>query len=996
MQKSRGVKMHIVTSFFRNRLFIVSIVIFVAFFQCALAQGSGIIKGRILDKESGEPLIGANAIVVNTSLGAAADIDGRLILYHIPAGEQTIRISFIGYSSIDVKVDVKADETVEKEFRLSVQAIQGETVTVTAQVKGQMNAINQQLSSNRIVNMVSEDKIKELPDANAAEAIGRLPGISTLRSSGEANKIVIRGLAPQYNLVAVNDITMAGTSKYDRSIDLTMITPLMLKSVEVSKSLTPDMEANAIGGSVNMQLREAPSGLHSDLMWQSGYTAKNNVYSNFKAYGAVSDRFFDDKLGIYFLLSGEKYDRDADNMEAGTRVASENPGGIAPIQITDMTLNRHFETRSRYGGNLILDYKLTNGSIQLINMISRLNSDYKDYKTKYDYSGSSLGWNYQDGVAKTDQLIDALQGKYDFGFLAMDLSVANTYSRNYNPYVPNYQFDEGTSNDTIYGFVGIRGPIPNNTPPEELFQRATFVPQRAYIDQIGYNTYNFKENDQTAAANFKVPYNFLSTYISGFLKFGGKYRYYHRINDENAPYLQLRYQGNDVVPLLRTAFPNIVYDASKQGFGAFNFTDNSSKLMSSFLDNKFGGILWAPGVTLPTEMLNYVRANCTTALNWHDAAYEDLINDYNNVERYTAGYLMTELNVGADLLIVGGARYEKDVMEFTAYKMKQMQNSLMVTATPVTSNPSNEYWLPMVQMKYSPLTWADIRFAYSKTLARPNFDQLSPYENSDLNGNYLNAGNPKLIPAVSHNRDVMLTLHGDKMGLLSIGAFSKTISNFSYFIQYPLYINSTVPGFDSLAQHPFAVQGAKLSTFNNNPYEATVQGIEVDYQTHLWFAPAPLNGIVLGINYTHIKSSTNYPMILISSKIVIPPTGRPYSVNYIYDSTRAGRLINQPNDILNAIVGYDYKGFSGRVSFMFQGNAVSGIGIRDEQDSFTKDYFRIDASLKQTLPIEGLEVYLNINNINQRADISAQKTIGAFTKEQFYGLTADLGIRYSL
>ncbi len=988
--------MHIVPSSFKNRLFIISIIVFAVFFHCALAQDSGIIKGRIVDRESGEPLIGANAIVVNTSLGASADFDGRFVLYHIPAGKQAIRISYIGYSSTDVKIDIKPDETIEKEFRLSVQAIEGEAVTVTAQAKGQMNAINQQLSSNRIVNMVSEDKIKELPDANAAEAIGRLPGVSTLRSSGEANKIVIRGLAPQYNLVAVNDITMAGTSKYDRSVDLTMITPLMLKSVEVSKSLTPDMEANAIGGSVNMQLREAPSGFHSDLMWQSGYTAKNNVYSNFKAYGAVSDRFFDDKLGVYFLISGEKYDRDADNMNAGTRVASENPGGVSPIQITDVTLNRHFETRSRYGGNLILDYGITNGSIQLINMFSRLNSDYKDYKTKYNYIGSSLEWNYQDGVAKTDQMINALQGKYDFGFLAMDLSVANTYSRNYNPYVPNYYFGEGTSSDTIYGFVGIRGPIPENTPPENLFQLATFVPQRAYLDQLGYNKYDYKENDQTLSANFKIPYNFMSSFVSGFLKLGGKYRYYHRVNNENAPYLQLRYQGNDVIPLLRTDFPQLVYDASKQGFGAFNFTDNDSKLLSTFLDNQFGGLLWAPQVTLPTQMLNYTKVNCANAINWHDGAYENLINDYDNVERYTAGYIMTELNIGSDLLIVGGARYEKDVMEFTAYQIKQMQQSLQVVTTPVTSKPSNEYWLPMVQLKYSFLAWADIRFAYSKTLARPNFDQLSPYENADLNGNYLNAGNSNLKPAVSHNRDLMLTLHDDELGLLSVGAFSKTISNFSYYISYPLYRNSTVPGFDSLAQHTMAVQGAKLGTFYNNPYEAKVEGIEVDYQTRLWFAPAPLNGIVLGINYTHIKSSTNYPMILVKTRVDTPAVGRPYVVNFIYDSTRSGRLINQPNDIINAIVGYDYKGFSGRVSFVFQGNAVSGIGIREEQDSFTKDYFRIDASLKQSLPIEGLEVYLNINNINERADISAQKTIGAFTSEQFYGLTADLGIRYTL
>jgi len=132
--------MHIVPSSFKNRLFIISIIVFAVFFHCALAQDSGIIKGRIVDRESGEPLIGANAIVVNTSLGASADFDGRFVLYHIPAGKQAIRISYIGYSSTDVKIDIKPDETIEKEFRLSVQAIEGEAVTVTAQAKGQMQS----------------------------------------------------------------------------------------------------------------------------------------------------------------------------------------------------------------------------------------------------------------------------------------------------------------------------------------------------------------------------------------------------------------------------------------------------------------------------------------------------------------------------------------------------------------------------------------------------------------------------------------------------------------------------------------------------------------------------------------------------------------------------------------------------------------------------------------------------------------------------------------
>jgi hypothetical protein len=108
-------------------------------------------------------------------------------------------------------------------------------------------------------------------------------------------------------------------------------------------------------------------------------------------------------------------------------------------------------------------------------------------------------------------------------------------------------------------------------------------------------------------------------------------------------------------------------------------------------------------------------------------------------------------------------------------------------------------------------------------------------------------------------------------------------------------------------------------------------------------------------------------------------------------------LIYQPNDILNAYIGYDLGGFSGRVSFLFQGNSVSSVGREPETDGFTKDYFRVDASARYILPwFPKLQLFLDVNNINQRANMSAQQTIGGFTNEQFYGLTANLGVRYIL
>jgi hypothetical protein len=114
----------------------------------------------------------------------------------------------------------------------------------------------------------------------------------------------------------------------------------------------------------------------------------------------------------------------------------------------------------------------------------------------------------------------------------------------------------------------------------------------------------------------------------------------------------------------------------------------------------------------------------------------------------------------------------------------------------------------------------------------------------------------------------------------------------------------------------------------------------------------------------------------------------------LVDSLRDGRLIDQPNDILNTYLGYDYKGFSARLSFLFQGNSVANIGGEfPERDGFTRDYFRIDFSARQKLPFADSELFLDVQNLNDANNESAQRTTGGFSSIQNYGLTTNIGIR---
>ena len=120
-----------------------------------------------------------------------------------------------------------------------------------------MDAINKQLNAKSIVNIVSSDRIQELPDANAAETVARVPGVTIKREGGEGNKVIIRGLSPKYNSITVEGTKLAATDTDDRSTDLSMISQYMLDGIEVTKAGTPDLDADVLGGTVDFKLKRA-------------------------------------------------------------------------------------------------------------------------------------------------------------------------------------------------------------------------------------------------------------------------------------------------------------------------------------------------------------------------------------------------------------------------------------------------------------------------------------------------------------------------------------------------------------------------------------------------------------------------------------------------------------------------------------------------------------------------------------------------------------------
>ncbi|OGU30390.1 MAG: hypothetical protein A2057_12070 [Ignavibacteria bacterium GWA2_35_9] len=998
--------------------------------QVSLAQGTGTIRGIVYDATTKDVLPGANVIVDGTSIGAASDLDGKFVLRGVPSGNQIIVASYIGYVADSLELNVSANRSIELNFNLVLTTVEGGEVIVTAQAQGQLEAINQQLASDKIANIVSEARIQELPDFNAAQTISRLPGVSTTQSSGEENKVVIRGLSPKYNAIEIEGIRLSATGSSsvglssntdiadisgrlnnDRSVDLTSISPYMIRTIAVYKSLTPDMNANSIGGTVNMELREAPSGLHWDLKYNQGYTAKSKTYGNYRGVASVSNRFFDDNLGVYLLLNAESYDRNSDNLDAGygikagAGIAVDPATGFRPAEVNTVTLNRHLETRQRYGGNLILDYNIPNGSFKFINLVTRINSDYTDHRQIINYDQGRINWRVQVADNFIDQQMHSLKLDYDLGFLIADLSASYTSSGNRqedSPVIDFFQTD------------ALQAGVPrDNKPPEQLtylLPTVTFADSNVVLGSANLFSNDYKEEKFTYKADFELPFTF-GTDLTGFFKVGGQLYNQTNNTDQETPYVGFG-GGSDITNAIKDQM-EANFGIRRNGQGYFNgswFLNSDNDLFNSFLDDSYGSVYYASNADMLTNIINYIksRPELNASLRpgdpgnlggWYDGPYQQLVNDYKYKEDYYSTYAMARFNF-LDFMVIGGVRYEKVETEYFAYNAKDARNARQQVMYDTTAFEENEFLLPMAQMKYSPFDWLDIRYAYTQTLARPDYHLLSPkFTVVDLSRQVF-AGNPQLEPAKAINHDINLTVHNNEIGLFSIGGFYKTIENFVFNASYQLDAAQNA-GVDNISRYIIVRNevkvvepaGTNYTVFRplNNTNDAIVKGIEVDFQHNFWYLPQPFNNIVFGVNYARIYSETIYPWYDVRS--VAQPRPLPPLAQLI-DSSTTSRLLDQPNHVLNSYIGYDYEGFSSRLSFLFQDNTSTSAPGRDsELDSYSKEYFRIDFSARQKLPWFNSELFLDVQNMNNANTKSIQRSFEGFRNIQNYGLVVNLGIR---
>ncbi|MEM7658597.1 MAG: TonB-dependent receptor, partial [Bacteroidota bacterium] len=955
--------------------------------------GTGTIRGKVIDKASGEILPFVKLQLAGTSLGGSSNEDGEFTMYQVPAGEYQLIATYIGYLEKSIPVTVVAGETLEVQVELAYSEYQGEEVEISAQVSGQMSAINEQLASNTIKNVVSADRIRDVPDANAAESVARLPGLSLIRSGGEGQKVAVRGISPQYNVTMVNGVRMQSTDRNNRSVDLNMIAPNILSGIEVTKALTADMDADAVGGTVNLKIAPAPDEFKGNLSLQGGYGSTGETYGNYRVNGSMSRRFFQKKLGIQLSGYLDNFNRNADILNAGYALNEEDilEEGFIPIDLNNVSISDRVTDRQRLGGGLILDYQFANGSLLMNNFVSNLSQTQIEQQNSLGLIGNQWSAFAADRALSNTMLSNALQGEFKFSFFSMDFSLSNSISRQYTP--GDLRMDVGIAQNEA-GFTTPSLEDPLQATASELINAAEIIEGQNAKRSTRFFTLerDVVEVAQAAVLNFQVPFS-LSKSISGTFKFGGKYVREVRDNDETQFFSQpdRNFVGEQFVRVLKDSlWTDLGLENLDQNLGirAFLFEDENYDV-GEFLSGNEGidDFFYKADI----EKIRYYEELATTHGYYENDVKESAQYDYDYGRDLIAFYASAEVNLGKYVTLFPGIRYEDFSFAYNSFFTERFGPNPedFRNEEKTVDDLNGQNWFPQMHIRVKPFDWLDIRLASTRSIIYPDYRAISPYIYYDsFSGPDLDLGNPDLVPALSQNYDVYASFYKNRIGLFTAGFFYKEIDN--------LIVSSSFRSKDSESINDrfelTPTQQTVVNTWINLDATSYVRGFELDWQTHFAYLPSFLKGFVLSVNYTHINSETSYPF-----QTSVKLGEGPFAQTVFVDSIRSGRMPNQPDDVFNFTLGYDIKGFSARLSFVYQDNVLSGINrTYDELDSYTGAYRRWDFTAYQKLPwLDGrMQVFLNANNITNTPDRSFISVLRKVSSVQYYGRTIDLGIRY--
>lgn len=901
----------------------------------ALAQqNNGVVIGTVTDNTNGTTLPGATVIVEGTSLGAVSNRTGEYRITNIPEGQYTLRVEYLGYTTATEQVDITAGAVLTRNFRLTDAIVQLGEVKIRAIRQGQSRALNQQKNADNIVNIVAADQIGRFPDPNTAEAVQRIPGVSLQRDQGEGRYVQIRGSDPRLTNVTINGEQIPAPEGEVRFVALDVIPADQLASIEVNKALTPDMDADGIGGSINLTTKEATS--KSRTFKASVAGGYNNIVSdlNFQAAATYGQRLGEDeKLG--YLVSGSYYrtNRGSDNSEF--EWGEEEFDGTDRTVLQNLELRDYVITRDRLGFSTTVDYKPSEqSSVWVRGLYNRFGDKENRRRLRLRFDDG----DYESATTTTDASVEReLKDRYEvqniysaqlgattplFGLGTLDANLSYSYAEEDEPSRRDITFAlEGV--DLSYGLAVPNFPTFTVTNGVDLYNPANYE-----FDDITVENNLTTDQNLTAKLDFNMPFMLGKNQAS--VQVGGKFRSKKK-DRTNEVRIYDGFDGEDLTlePFAGSFVPENFLD------GRYEIGRSPDpELVENFFNNNKGSF---------EEDVNSSREDTDPA-------------NYEATENTIAGYAMGKAEFGK-FLVLAGARYEQLDIEYTGNEVVFNDDGDYEITNKVIGENDYGKLFPMIHLRYRLGENTNIRSAWTNSLARPNYYDLTPYRLVFREDEEMEIGNPALNPTTAMNVDVMAEHYFKSVGVLSGGFFFKNLTDY-------IYVSSS-------EQSGGAFDGFE-TTQPVNGESATLFGFELNWQQQLTFLPGVLSGLGIYANYTFTDSEAEVPGR--DEKITLP---------------------GQAQHVGNVALSYEKYGFSGRVALNFAGEFISEVGGEPAEDIYYDKHVQLDISLSQRITNQ-IQVFAELINLTDEPLRYYQGTTDFPIAQEFYSWWGHLGVRFDL
>lgn len=869
--------------------------------NASFAQEQAVLKGVITDSELKGPLPGANILVVGTSNGASTDFNGEYTLF-VKSGEFEIEVSYLGNKTKKVKVQINPGETKIVNVELDPEAAALDQVVVTSTIDGQRRALNKQKASDNLRNVISADEMGKFPDQNSAESLQRVSGVNLQRDEGDGRFILVRGLAPQFTNISINGEQIPSPEGDARFVALDAIPSNQLSSLEVSKSITPDMDGDAIGGSVNLN---TPTATKRKLTINGSAALEYNDGSE-KTTGqgsiSISKRSESGKFGFIVNGSYASSQKASDRYEYDDYPQTETTG---KIEIADFEISR-----DRIGASTTLDYRGERTNIYARALFSELRevelrrrisleTEEEDGEFERTYTKELKDRPENQGVFSLNlggnTIWPKLKWDYEFSYSEawQDTPRNNQYVFEAEP--DEFEFDY--SDRLNPQLISLNGVPASSNPFNDLSDLE--------FKEFENESTRAEDRNITLKTNFAIPFKLNEN--TGELKFGGKMRFKDKTFDVRAFEL-FEYDGD----LDLTLDSNGLSDGfSETGFMAGDFNTNLGAFPSS------------------NGVLNFFNANIGDFERDSAKSIEETITqEYVVSEDVYAAYAMGKIQFNK-LLLLGGLRYEATKFRYNSGIFDEEEE----VASRINGTTDYDFLLPMLHLKYNFSKNVILRASATQSYSRPNFEDLAQgavFNTADLEASI---SNPDLIPVEAINLDLFGEYYFGNIGLLSGGLFYKKLDNFIY----QQTIDRTFRGIPDVEV-----------TQSVNGETADLIGFEIGYQQKLEFLPGFLSNFVVYANYTYTESTAEVQNFAED------------------DEVTEIDLPGQAKHIGNAALGYTKGGFDARLSLNYNGAFTSEFDGSDAvriDDRVQIDFTMSQSFYKNRLTVY-LEM-VNLNDENQ-------------------------------